>query len=101
MKPHPDLNIADMLRALLAPENLPDRVGGGATMEERLYTKEKTVEFVTMGNVKVLCTGCGLMVHISEATVCECMGFVCNHCRALETEGICEHEPPEDPEEAA
>ena|SRR5215467_8656191 len=99
MKKHPELDIKDMLRALLAPENLPDREGGGSSIEERVFAKEKTMEFVTAGNVKVFCTACGQTVHIKNATLCECMGFVCDHCRELETEGVCEHDPPDDPEE--
>lgn len=102
MKPHPDLKPADILKALLDPEVLPDRVGGGGTQTERVESKEALLRFAheDLNKIRTLCIGCGTDVPLLQSAPCVCGGFVCPDCVEREGTDECDHVPPPDPEVA-
>lgn len=100
MKPHPELTATAILKELLKPELLPDRVGGGGTMDERVESKEALLRMAheSLDKIRTLCIGCGIDVPLLLSQPCVCGGFVCADCVLREGSEACDHEPPMDPE---
>jgi hypothetical protein len=94
LKPHPDLTIPMMLDLMTSGDHLPDKVGGGATDEERAAAGEELHRMATEGKVSFMCIGCEGSVPIKDAALCACGGFVCPACVALEDDDRCDHERP-------
>lgn len=95
MKRDPDApKAADILSAMLDPENMPERVNGPLTTpDEQLAEKAAVVNALREAKVMVGCVGCGANVQLNDdVAMCTCGGFVCASCQRVETEGECEHE---------
>lgn len=91
--------IADTLKAVNENEILPDKVGGGDTLEKRVQTREQLKESLKrVTTIMTVCVACGASVQMRQAAMCECEGFVCESCQRIEEEGVCGHEPV-DPEQ--
>ena len=90
MKPHPDLTIVDILAALQT-STLPERADGTPmTTEQRVAVRERMAAM----QIHTACIACDASVPIAQSTPCECGGFVCDPCRAIEGDESCDHERP-------
>lgn len=108
MKLHPELTpqaIVEKMRGEMVGEMRKLRPDGDEF--ERVSTQEEAEaraalqQFAgTLAGVKFVCVGCESPIEAADAACCECGGFVCPACRASETEGECDHEPPNFPGDA-
>lgn len=90
MKPHPTLTIVDILAAIHG-ESLPERSDGTPmTTEQRVAVKARMAAMT----VHTACIACDASVPIDQSSPCECGGFVCDQCRAIEGDESCDHEKP-------
>lgn len=95
MKQHPELTIADILKGMSSAGQVTKPGGAPIPQAEQV---EATIALHTAAadpatKVQVKCNACDTVVPILESTPCVCGGFICAHCRAIETEGECNHEP--------
>src|SRR5262245_627511 len=100
MKQHPNVSTADILSALRdvrgTVEHRINPMGERQEVspQEAAEMKAKLAEIAVTGSIVLHCIACDDTMKLEEAACCECGGFVCPICRALETEGECHHEPP-------
>lgn len=89
----------EILKILARSERLPDRVGGGATDQERAAEGTRVAEIAatTPDQIRAVCAVCYRDVPLRIAALCECGAFVCAECAAKEEDGVCDHVPLIDP----
>ncbi len=94
--------LREMLKSATGEGEAPRRITGPPeTAAERAEQMVALAEILNKpGSVRIVCIGCGDTPAITDATPCVCGGWVCEPCRAMETEGVCEHEPMVLPEGA-
>lgn len=103
MKPHPELTSQAILDQMVQPGTIETikAVGRTETPEEKAAAQEAFTRILKdiANKVKAVCVACETASPILEMKMCECGGFVCKTCEALEDEGKCEHEVPSFPED--
>jgi hypothetical protein len=90
------MTTADMLREMLATENMPKRIDGGPeSPEDRMAAYEALHRLAAdTDKIRIICIACSNDVPLLQSAACACGGFVCPDCQRIEEDGVCDHLPP-------
>jgi hypothetical protein len=98
MKEHV-LAIDEILNEMMSSEGSISAVGRPTSSREQAVQKEQMRRIIAAGGVRFHCVGCDDTIESKDAAACVCGGFVCTACRRTEEEGVCNHEPPDLPDD--
>ena len=94
---------AEIIKMFASGEILPQKLGTPATQAERIEAAEglqHILEENGADGIRTICIGCGNDTPLLQSVACICGGWVCEHCQAIEEDGVCDHTPHVLPEGA-